>query len=212
MLIGSRRALLRRPAIVIAGALPPTTWDPANTSSVTLSGGNLVATANPGNGGTRSARSISGSKKAYWETITTVDFGSPSGRYYMGVVNSTFVLGSPMVNVNNAAYSRTGGPPSALAGFNSVNVLVVGWAQGDNLGMAVDFGNSNIWFRTNGGNWNNDVLANQNPATNTGGISISGIGSPVWVAWTGQDNLDSVTAQFSSSSWTYAAPAGFSQI
>lgn len=183
-----------------------TTWDPANTTG-TLSGGNLVVTA-PVGGGTRAIRTISSGQKVYWEVLATVDVGSPSGRWYTGIVNSTFVIGSSMVNVNNAAFIRTGG----LSGFNSVNASAPFGGQGDNFGIAVDFVHSNIWFRVNGGNWNNDILANQNPATNTGGISFSGIGTPVWAAWSGLDNTDAVTAQFQTSSWTYTVPVGFTQI
>jgi hypothetical protein len=60
--------------------------------------------------------------------------------------------------------------------------------------------------------WNNDVLANQNPATNTGGISLSGVTGAKYVS-TGcyQATLGQCTAQFGlGSGFTLPVSSGFS--
>lgn len=51
------------------------------------------------------------------------------------------------------------------------------FTAGDNTDMEVDFDAKLIWFRVNGGNWNNSALAS--PATGTGGFSISAINYPM---------------------------------
>lgn len=197
----------------ITTSSPATTWDPSNkTGSTNLTGGNLVATMATDfvhDAGVRAVGSISGSKKAYWEIVAT-STGGASSNFQVGIANSSWTVGTTMVNVATAAFIRQD-TPAALAGYNGTNVNVGGFVQGDNVGIAVDMGAGLIWFRTNGGNWNNDILANQNPATGTGGISIAGIGTS-YPAWHDVDNLSSITAIFSSASWSFTAPAGFSQV
>lgn len=96
----------------------------------------------------------------------------------------------------------------------ATNQLNVGTATvGDNIGMATDFDNKKIWFRKNGGNWNNDVIGNQNPASNTGGVSISAIMSPSGRKFAPSisllDQTAKATAKFGQSGFTYSAPSGF---
>ena len=60
--------------------------------------------------------------------------------------------------------------------------------------------------------WNNDVIANQNPATNTGGISISGLSSARYAAagsWA--TTVGKMAAKFNktASTFTYTIPSGF---
>lgn len=67
---------------------------------------------------------------------------------------------------NNGQVSINGGATIAT---------IATWATGSLLSRAVDLVNKKVWFRVGAGGWNNDVLANQNPATNTGGISIASL-------------------------------------
>lgn len=66
---------------------------------------------------------------------------------------------------------------------------------------------SAIWFRKNGGIWNNDASAD--PATNTGGIDLSAISGQTLYA-TGQGTGDALqTFNFGASSFSFSVPAGF---
>lgn len=78
----------------------------------------------------------------------------------------------------------------------------------DIWGVAVDMGNNAIWFRLNGGNWNNNV--SDNPATNTGGISISPMNTSgtLWAEFY-INNTDALTVNFGASAYNNSAPSGF---
>jgi hypothetical protein len=96
--------------------------------------------------------------------------------------------------------------------------VVATWATfstGSVLCIALDATNNKLWGRVGAGNWNNDVLANQNPANNVGGYAIpaSVYGSAMSPGATMQTNTtpDSVTGYFMSSTWTQSPPSGFIQ-
>jgi len=83
------------------------------------------------------------------------------------------------------------------------------------LCFALDLDNKKIWGRVGTtGNWNNDVIANQNPASNTGGVALpSALQSDVCPA----ANLkaltptpDSITGVFAAGSFAGTPPSGFS--
>ena len=64
-----------------------------------------------------------------------------------------------------------------------------------------------IWFSKNGGNWNNDALAD--PATGSGGLSLHGVaGQTLYIICQGSDA--SITLNSGASVFSYSGPAGFS--
>jgi len=82
------------------------------------------------------------------------------------------------------------------------------------VGIAVDVGGNKIWiWNPVANNWNGDVLANQNPATGTGGFSISAVTSgtvAVYPGWSGLTNGgESAVINGGSSSFLYGLPSGF---
>jgi hypothetical protein len=87
-------------------------------------------------------------------------------------------------------------------------------SNGDRICVAVDPVNSRIWARINNGNWNNSGTAN--PATNTGGKDITEIvaAGPKLYVVTGARFGPYITQtfDFASTSWSYSAPAGFTEI
>lgn len=194
-------------------ALSPTdtpvtmTWNAADKdNSVTLSGSNLIATWN-GTGsnyaGVRTNRSITPTK-AYWEVIVN----NVSARTRVGVASSTAPISltwSPSQDggaTTNQAAVRYGGAceydtSGALACAPSL-------ANGDRVGIATDSSAKKIWWRVNNGSW----LPTGDPATGTGGLSISAMNTPYYpaaqVSFGGQ-----VTAVFSS--FTDTPPSGFTQ-
>ena len=101
---------------------------------------------------------------------------------------------------------------------NQTLATLATYAVGDTIGQAVDFSNKKIWWQKNGGNWNNDVIGNQNPATNTGGVSLSSViisgytyAPCVGLNSTAATGLGSITCNFGATAFTYTPPSGFSK-
>jgi hypothetical protein len=202
--IGTGRALFMAPT---AAAGATTTWNPADkNANLTLSGGDLIFTQGAFNdyASLRSVASASSGKK-YWELTATTIGGA--ALTVEGFGNSTMALNTYLgANTNSMGWVGDG-----RVLLNDVTVTTIQtWAQGDTLCFALDLDNSKVWFRTNGGNWNNDVIGNQNPATNTGGASLSGIASgPYFVMAQGHATGDSMTANFGATAYAQTAPSGF---
>jgi hypothetical protein len=78
---------------------------------------------------------------------------------------------------------------------------------GNILGVATDLVHGQIWFRVNGGNWNNSPTAN--PTTNVGGFSISAVTPSVFPISQLNSGGDELTSDFYGP-FTYAIPSGFS--
>ena len=178
------------------------TFDPNNKgASVTLSGSNLIATVSSGTGSVRGTNRVSG--LTYFEMVIGATL---SGSARVGLCNPSFVFtGLLGVDANGVGYDSGG-----TVKINNATVATIAtYAAGNNIGVAVDPLRELIWFRVNGGNWNNDVIANQNPVGAVGGISISSAGGNWNPAW-GGSATSSATGVFASGSWTYAAPTGFS--
>lgn len=179
-----------------------TTFDPyGKGSSVTLSGSDLVATVSSGTGGVRASNRISG--LSYFEIV----IGSTlTGSSRVGVYNPWNANGGVLLGADTAGCGYDSG---GTVKINNVTVATLTtFAASDNIGVAVDPFRQLVWFRKNGGNWNNDVIANQNPVGAVGGISLSSIGSVFSPGWAGSAT-SSATVQFSSGSWSYGAPSGF---
>jgi hypothetical protein len=180
-------------------------WNPNDKSTrITLSNNNLTATINTSNNGNVRANTARRTGKYYCEfTATTI--GS-AGFYGFGICLSSYSLTAnfPVSNLY-AGYIASGS-----ISYNNVSSLAMpAIAAGNVVSMAVDFGNNALWFRVQGGNWNNNAA--NNPATNTGGVTIANLttqGSlfPFWSGWT---TNDATTANFGASAFTYAVPSGF---
>jgi hypothetical protein len=189
---------------------PPafSTWNPSDkTSAITLSGGNLTASATAGgNQGVRSTRGQLGGK-FYFEALCSNTTAQNIGP---GVVNPTVALSTFTGNVvGGAAIINSSG----AIFVNGSNVGSVGSAvsAGQTLCFAVDLVNYRLWARINAGNWNNSGTAN--PATNTGGLDISAVfsSSVACHAVFGTTNgSNACTANFGASSFAYTVPSGFS--
>lgn len=204
---GSRRLILtRRIPAVVAGV--STAFDPTHKSAnITLSGSNLIATLNATTGG-------------FDSVLATV--GKSSGKYY-AEFTPFFTVNNPIIGISNLAGFISNdfiGDTAGNLGWDADNRILSAsavvtniqtFASGDTACMAADLTNSKIWFRTNGGNWNNDVIGNQNPATNTGGISLSGLTAGPYFPGVSILNLtgNSFTANFGNTAYAQAVPSGF---
>lgn len=184
------------------------TWSPTLKSAhVTLSNGSLTATTD-GSGGLNftggivvPAGAIAAAAKFVWDTTITTTGGN------LGIVNGSWpftdsiFLGNDLNGIGNYGVS-------GVFLNNTLVTTLAGMNPGDIVQTAC-IGGSLIWWRVNGGGWNNDILANQNPATATGGISIAALGTPVYPAYNVQGAAGAVTANFGPS-LSQTPPAGFS--
>jgi hypothetical protein len=208
-----------------APAAPAVTWSTTNLAPhVILSGSNLTATGGVGlNSGEavqgRCDTAISASKIYAEFTINQQDNDG-----YVGIVianASESFSGDVTLDANEVVilhggcwtnYNTYFGPFGANFGFGTGSVLQI----------AVDPINLNFWVNFNNTfGWNGDVIANQNPATNTGGYGLnSGTGSSLCALGTGPYYFgysvaydgtlySGLTANFKTSTFLYTPPAGF---
>lgn len=192
------------------GAITYTAWNPNDTSPpyMGFANANLTATLNTTDGffcGTRSRKAFE-SGKVYWELTPTVV--NPSILNFAGISNRNQPLtGNVMISLDDIAWFGNGNVTTQGSG----TVVIQTWASGNTLCFAVDCGAKLIWFRTNGGNWNNNASAN--PATGVGGISFASMNVGPYHATAFYYNLtDSYVANFGASAFAQAKPAGFSTI
>jgi hypothetical protein len=151
-----------------ASFAPAGTWNPADCSaSITLSGGNLIATTT-----TTAAAGVRGNiatstGKYYCEyTFTTVNTNSTE----VGFGKSSAVLSSGS-SVGIAWINRTG--PITINNVGT-GVSLGTISVGGTVSVAIDCTAKLIWFRiAPSGNWNNSGTAN--PAAGVGGFDISSI-------------------------------------
>lgn len=190
------------------------TWSETQKNAhVVLLNGDLTATTDGSSftnflGRSIDAAAVGLGDKKYWEiTINTQTSGGTNG---VGIMNA-LGLGDSFLGqtANSLSYfgiagnvQYNGTSPATLAPF----------ANGDVIGVAIN-GAGKIWFRVNSDGWNNDIPANQNPATNTGGIDISllvGAGS-AFPAYNLQqeDANDQQTANFGHTAFANPAPSGY---
>lgn len=211
-MLWSPQLVIPQPKPVVAaggGGGSPTTWNPSDKSAnMTLSGGNLIATAAADNVGVRSVASVAASQKVYFEhVLTSVGPDQP-----VGFAKTSSTLGGiPGLETGLSFGVNKPGFYYDQASADHNTSITASWATGDNIGVAYDSVNNKFWARINGGNWNSDVIANQNPATNTGG-RIVGCTGTLYAILQIQFNTEVGTTKFSSVSWTYAAPSGFTQL
>ena len=186
------------------------TWDAATVTSVTLSGGNLVAT-NTGttstNQGARVA-SASGrtSGKYYFEVVVTTYIGGGSVGVGIGTTGSTYTGMGANATVGVVVYS---GSSIYSNGGSSGTSLGISFGSGLRIRVAVDLGTRKIWFAPNTGTWNGSV--SNDPVTGVGGVTIpAGTMVPFLTFGGGGGGANNVfTANFGASAFTSAVPSGF---
>ncbi len=195
---------VRGPVALTVAVVATTTWNPADAGGNTLSNGNLTVTENGGGGvvdGVRSIASASSGKK-YWEVhVDSISTTNPEFGIAISSANLSSFMGATAGSIGWLADNRV------FLGGSQVATLAT-WATGNTLSGAVDFGNNRIWFRVNGGNWNNDGAAD--PATNTNGIDISSMTAGAkFPAVQTFSTADAFTANFGGSAYTQSVPSGF---
>ena len=101
--------------------------------------------------------------------------------YYEATCNAVGGSHGPGVGITSTLQSNTdflgGGVGGGMGLYSSSYVLYLnagdgtlfGFGASDVIGCFADFFNQKLWWTKNGTTFNNDILANQNPLTNTGG-------------------------------------------
>lgn len=181
-------ALTQDPATFVLTSVP-TTWNPADKGSATLSNGNLTSTGDA-YGGTRSIFSAA-SGKWYWET-KWVTYGSAP---LIGVANASAPNNYPGWDANGWSY-YLGSGDKYNAG--SASAYGAGGALNDIISVLLDLDAGTLEF------WKNGVSQ---------GVAFSGGfgGVPIFAMTSGGASgpKDGVTANFGGSAFAYTPPAGF---
>lgn len=156
---GILSATVKNPHCIISGAGLIVTSDGANID--TIGRGDTATTA------------IASGVKPYWEITINIDAVAHNAA--AGIMNASMGtadnewLGQ---SADGSGWYDDGGVYRANAQIATFATYTVGSV----LCFAVD-GANKWWGRVGSGNWNNDVIGNQNPATGTGGISITTLGT-----------------------------------
>lgn len=192
-------------AIVASGT---TTLNQADKdASLTLSGGNLIATNNTGGAfsGVRSIASHSTGKFYCELTATAQNFASFS---QFGILTGGQSLASSFAGSNAAAYMAGNGS----AACNGVSIgSGDGYAvTGQTAGMAVDLTAKKFWFWNSSTNrWNGDVIGNQNPVGAVGGFDISALAAgPYFIGISIWQLNDIDTMNFGATTYAIASGVG----
>lgn len=180
------------------------TWNPADKSALlTLSGGNLIAThsAVAAFGLVRATASL-GAVAAYWEVTVAPGSASMGVGFGNAAASLSNYLGS---SADSIGYQANG-----QVYINGVLVATIAtYTTGDVIRVARNAARTKAWFAVGAGGWNNDILANQNPATGAGGISLTGLSAGPDFPMAGQYTNDVATANFGASAFAYAVPSGY---
>ncbi|GGG31089.1 hypothetical protein GCM10010964_18790 [Caldovatus sediminis] len=187
--------------------MPFATWDPGQLSAVTLSNGNLTATAS-GAGGVR-GQGTNRSGKWYWE-ITLPTWANANTR--VGACTAAATVGSFGASTPPAfavTVRRDGG---IYLGSASTGLSLGARANGDVIGIALDLDAGKVWFRAGAsGNWNGSTA--HNPATGQGGVSLASLGYGGGANWYPMAGFgaanDQAVANFGASALVGAVPGGF---
>jgi hypothetical protein len=190
------------------------TLDPTHKAAgITLSGGNLIATAANTTGGSVRGTASQNSGKRYFEvTIGTQNTSSSIG-VLIGLCNSSFAIttAGSLIGADAGgnswgagATSGLGNPYSEIFQGSLVNSALVSAANGDVIGVVVDFTAGNIWFAANN-NWFNHI-----PTGGIGDFTFTP-GTPLWPGIYMAKNPNAPVATFNpgSSTFVFTPPSGF---
>ena len=200
-------------ATIGGGGTSYATLDPAHAGSGgTLSNGNLTFTYATAAANARATTSHS-SGKFYFEFTV----GSSAATAY-----------SVEVGICNSSQSMTSGQLGATADAGGIfigddNFYINGAGQqlffgtdgglhaGKTYGVAIDVANK-IWI-TDGVHWDELSSDTHDPATGVGGIDISGVSTPQFIAVHVEANTNAtVTLNFGATTYAYTPPSGFNNL
>lgn len=178
-----------------------TLWNAADaTSHWALSNTNHTASLSSvptfTNEGIRSTGLTHSTGKWYLE-FTNILSGGGSGQY--GFAAAADTLGT---------IGQCGVTPGGNVNGSGGSISLGTAPDSHTLSLAIDLVNSRLWGRLDGGNWNNSGTAN--PTTNSGGLDISGVATPLYVyTWEQSFGAGHVTLNAGDSAFLQSVPSGF---
>ena len=146
-----------------------------------------------------------------------------TGKYYAEFNFASRVGSFPAAGFGTASSSLssyTGSEASSIGVFSDgtryaeggATLTIASMVDGDVLCCAIDLDLGKVWFRKNADAWNSVVGGAQDPAANTGGITLNaGVTGEVFLMGTLRDDTDVMISQFGSSEYSQTAPSGFIQ-
>lgn len=154
---------------------------------------------------------VASAGKYYWElVITSSDVTECNAGF--GTQAADTHDGSWCGAYNTESIGWVGGAQQSI--YYQANAVAT-WAQfnsGDRICLALDLDNKLFWGRVGNGNWNADATAD--PASGTGGYDWSSDSLVAnygpWCPGVSLYTNDTSTAYFTSNTWNYTAPTGFS--
>lgn len=201
-------------ALTASAALPtsPAAWNvpplnyfnPAANVNFSYTNSNLTVAATTSGDQTARVQNAFTSGKVYFEVTMNVAGGT--NNWKVGIVNANKTLTTWIGSDGNGIDYQGNG--MIQTGGSTVTTLAT-WGASAVICVAVDYANQKVWFRLNGGNWDNTT---DNPATNTGGYSLTTIisnNANLYAAVGVYNNGDQFTANFGGSAFAQAVPAGF---
>lgn len=187
-------------------------WSTYGTASIALSGNDLVATATANATADIYALDAMYSGKYYWEILLS------SNNAAAGVGGTgNFRIDTYLGDAGAGACWYGAGGAAGLLLYNNGAAATWGTYSGTPVRLCfalhiVQGTKYQLWGRVGAaGNWCNDVIGNQNPATDTGGVALAFTGVIVPSAVLSVTG-DTATIVAASGSWVGTPPAGFGQI
>jgi len=210
-----------RQAYVRLAANLPRVWDKFSstdkTSTITISNNNLTATCNSATVEPQ-VRSIAtrplGASKVHVE-FTITHASAATENMALGIASrAEHTFSNYLGNSENRSIGIWPKTANTNVYLNAVatNLGSMGGTSGAVYAMEVDFSAQKIWFKnvTAATGWNNDIIANQNPATATGGISFATMGgSPFCICVEVQALNDAVTINTGATAFATTPSTGF---
>jgi len=137
--------------------------------------------------------------------------GNPSTQGQVGLIRSTSAYGDTGGGSNGCFWFITFGPGYIYSNNGAATVnMAVSTTPSDRICCAIDLDARLVWFRKNGGNWNNSGTAN--PATGIGGLAVQAtiaLAPFVYFDVAAGTTSDTCTINLGATAFAQTAPAGF---
>ena len=191
------------------GAATFTTLNPAALGAgITLSNGNLTATAGATSGVYHGFRSIAGhSSGKFFSEATLLNPMSAGDALQIGVSDALVNLDT-YLGIDLHAAGTFGATDALYLNNNPVGTIGSYGISGDIISQAVDLTAMLYWLSVNGGNWNANPSAN--PDTGVGGLPITALAGGPWFcagAMNNQGATTSMTFNFGATAYSHKTNA-----
>jgi hypothetical protein len=139
----------------------------------------------------------------------TVPFGATSGKYYMEFTSVTLGNRQQIMVFSRDDFrgDTSGGAVTSSSDGGGNATGRDSWTSGDVIGIAVDLDNSKVFFAKN-----NNYFGSSNPATNTGGDSLSKLTGVGVRHDSGGTNTTTIRFNGGQLAFTHSPPSGFKSL